>query len=82
MKNDARNPIEDKKVQGVPAPSVSSPLAGELTCTEGQVEDLLAEGETMEADEEDDDGESTAPDQVSTTDRKSQASSQPNRPKK
>ena len=46
MKDDLRKPMLEKKAQATHAPSVSSPQ--ELTCTEGQIEDLLAEGETTE----------------------------------
>lgn len=57
MKDDARKSVPEKKAETTRAPSVSHPYAGELTCSEGQVEDLLAEGETTESEEDDDAGE-------------------------
>jgi hypothetical protein len=47
MKEDHRKSTLEKKAQAPHAPSVSSPQ--ELTCTEGQIEDLLADGETTES---------------------------------
>ena len=55
MKDDARKSIPEKKAQATPAPSVSSPR--ELTCAEGQIEDLLAEGETTESEADNDDAD-------------------------
>lgn len=61
MKDDVRKTSSEKKTTGVPATVVVHPPAGELTCSEGQVEDLLAEGESTESEEEDDQGESQSP---------------------
>jgi hypothetical protein len=55
MKDDLRKPMLEKKAQATHAPSVSIPQ--ELTCTEGQIEDLLAEGETTESEADNDDAD-------------------------
>ena len=54
MKDDLGKSMLEKKEQVTPAHSVSRPQ--ELTCTEGQIEALLAEGETTESETENDDG--------------------------
>ena len=68
----------EKKAQAAHAPSVSSPQ--ELTCTEGQIEDLLAEGETTES-EVDNDIADESPERIPTNaaERKSPPSSKSNR---
>lgn len=81
MKDDLRKPMLEKKVQAAPAPSVSSPQ--ELTCTEGQIEDLLAEGETTESDAENDDvDDSLERTSTSAAERKSLSSTKSNRKQK
>ncbi|TKB88033.1 MAG: hypothetical protein E8D44_00070 [Nitrospira sp.] len=81
MKDDLRKPTLEKKVQATPAPSVSSPQ--ELTCTEGQIEDLLAEGETTESEADNDDAdESTERIPTNAAERKSLPSSKSNRKQK
>jgi hypothetical protein len=78
MKDDLRKPTLEKKVVATPAPSVSSPQ--ELTCTEGQIEDLLAEGETTESEADNDDAdESTERIPANAAERKSPPSSKSNR---
>ena len=70
MKDHLQKQALEKKAQTTHAPSVSSPQ--ELTCTEGQVDDLLAEGETTESEAESDDaGESTKQTPASAAERKS-----------
>lgn len=78
MKDDARKSIPEKKAQATPAPSVSSPR--ELTCTEGQIEDLFAEGETTESEADAGDADES-PDPASTNgaDRKSPPSAKASR---
>lgn len=78
MKDDFRKPMLEKKAQGTPAPSVSSPQ--ELTCTEGQIEDLLAEGETTESESDNDDADES-PERIPTNaaERKFPPSSKSNR---
>jgi hypothetical protein len=71
MKDEARKPMPEKKAQATAAPSVSNPYADELTCSEGQVEDLLAGGETTESEEEDEASESTELPQASSAELKS-----------
>lgn len=80
MKDDLRKPTLEKKTQAVLAPAVSRPLAGELTCTEGQVEDLLAEGETTESEAGNDDADES-PERIPThtAERKSPPSSKSTR---
>lgn len=78
MKDDLRKPTLEKKVLATPAPSVSSPQ--ELTCTEGQIEDLLAEGETTESETDNDDAEeSSARIATNSAERKSSPGSKSNR---
>ncbi len=78
MKDDLRKHTLEKKAQATHAPSVSSPQ--ELTCTEGQVEDLLAEGETTESETDNDDtGESTERIPTNAAERKSLPNSKSNR---
>jgi hypothetical protein len=78
MKDDLRKPMLEKKVRSNPAPSVSSPQ--ELTCTEGQIEDLLAEGETTDSEADNDDAdESTERIPTNAAERKSPPSSKSNR---
>lgn len=78
MKDDLRKPTLEKNSPATHAPSVSSPQ--ELTCTEGQIEDLLAEGETTES-ETDNDGADESAEQIATNtaERKSSPSSKSNR---
>jgi hypothetical protein len=71
MKDEVRKPMPEKKAQAITAPSVSNPYADELTCSEGQVEDLLAEGETTESEEEDEASESPELSPASSAERKS-----------
>lgn len=78
MKDDLRKPTLEKNVLATPAHSVSSPQ--ELTCTEGQIEDLLAEGETTESEADNDDAdESTERIPTNAAERKSPPSSKSNR---
>lgn len=78
MKDDLRKQTLEKKVLATPTPSVSSPQ--ELTCTEGQIEDLLAEGETTESEADNDDAdESTERIPTNAAERKSPPSSKSNR---
>ncbi|MEQ1656320.1 MAG: hypothetical protein ABL960_11525 [Nitrospira sp.] len=78
MKDDLRKPTLEKKAQAPHAPSVSSPQ--ELTCTEGQIEDLLAEGETTESETDNDDAdESSARIATDSAERKSSPGSKSNR---
>ena len=79
MKDDVLKSVPEKKVQAAPAPSVSNPYDRELTCSEGQVEDLLARGETTESEEDDDASESLELPQASSEERKSLPSSKSNR---
>lgn len=77
MKDDLRKPMLEKKAQATHAPTVSSPQ--ELTCTEGQIEDLLAEGETTESEADNDDAdESTERTPANAAERKSPPSSKSN----
>ncbi len=78
MKDDLRKPTLEKKAQATHAPSVSSPQ--ELTCTEGQIEDLLAEGETTES-ETDNEGADESAERIATNtaERKSSPGSKSNR---
>lgn len=82
MKDDVRKPMPEKKAQATPAPSVSNPYSGELTCSEGQVEDLLAGGETTESEEEDEASESLELPPAGSAERKSQPNSKSNRKQK
>jgi len=76
-KDDLRKPTLEKKAQAVPGPSVSSPQ--ELTCTEGQIEDLLAEGETTESESDNDEAdESTERIATNAAERKSPPGLKPN----
>lgn len=70
MKDDLRKPMLAKKPQAVSASSISG--SQELTCSEGQIDDLFAQGETTESEAENDDTDE-APDQApaSSADRKS-----------
>ncbi len=61
MKDDVRKTSSEKNASGVSETAAVHPPAGELTCSEGQVEDLLADGESTESDEEDDLDESQNP---------------------
>lgn len=61
MNDDVRKPISEKEAPGAPAIVVVNTPAGELTCSEGQVEDLLAGGESTESEEEEDLDESRKP---------------------
>ena len=83
MKDDLRKPTLEGKAQATSPPSVSRPLDAELTCTEGQVEDLLAEGETTESETDDADADESA-EQVLTSavERKTPPSSKSNRKRK
>jgi len=81
MKDDLRKPTLEGKAQATSPPSVSRPLDAELTCTEGQVEDLLAEGETTES-EADDADESAEQVLTSAVERKTPPSSKSNRKQK
>lgn len=78
MKDDLRKSTLEKKAQATHVPSVSSPQ--ELTCTEGQIEDLLAEGETTES-ETDNDGADESAERIATNtaERKSSPGSKSNR---
>lgn len=58
MEDDIRKPVRQKKASSAPVTVGVHPPAGELTCSEGQVEDLLAEGESTEAEETGDQGQS------------------------
>ncbi len=58
MKDGVRKSIPEKTAQATPAPSVESPR--ELTCTEGQIEDLLADGETTEPEGDSDDADDSS----------------------
>lgn len=81
MKDDLLKPTPAEKVQAAHPPAVSRPLDGELTCTEGQVEDLLAEGETTESEADDaDEFAEKAP--TSAVERKTPPSSKSNRKQK
>lgn len=75
MKDDRLKPMPEKKVQ---TPSVSNPYDSELTCSEGQVEDLLARGETTESEEEDDASESLELPPAGSAERKSLPGSKSN----
>jgi len=78
MKDDFRKQTLEKKTQATHAPLVSSPQ--ELTCTEGQVEDLLAEGETTEPEADNDDADESAErTPTSAAERKSPPSSKSNK---
>lgn len=78
MKDDVRKSMPEKKAQAAPAPSVSNPYDSELTCSEGQVEDLLARGETTESEEEDDASESLELPPAGSAERKSLPGSKSN----
>ena len=70
MKDDLEKSVLEKKSQATSAHSVSSPQ--ELTCTEGQIEDLLAEGETTESEPDSDDaGDSSKQPSTGVAERKS-----------
>lgn len=78
MKDDLRKSTLEKKAQAPHAPSVSSPQ--ELTCTEGQIEDLLADGETTESEIDNRDAdESTEQIPADAAERKSLPRSKSNR---
>lgn len=79
MKEDIRQSTPDKKAHVSSAHSVSIPSDGELTCSEGQVEDLLAEGETTESEEEGDASESLDLSPASSVVKKSPPKSKPSR---
>ena len=53
MKDEGRKSIGEKSEPVVPSAVVANPHAEDLTCSEGQVEDLLAEGESTDSDGED-----------------------------
>lgn len=74
MKKDLEHSMPEKQVQGTLVPAVSRPQ--ELTCTEGQMEDLLAEGETTESEADNDDADNSSERaQMDAAERKSLASS-------
>ena len=79
MKDDVRKPISEKKILDAPVTVAVHPPAGELTCSEGQVEDLLAEGESTESEEEEDPGESQNPSPSNAAKQKSSLSGKPSR---
>jgi|APFre7841882590_1041340.scaffolds.fasta_scaffold14283_1 hypothetical protein len=82
MKDDVRKPVPEKQAQTSPVPHSTSPYGGELTCSEGQVDDLLAEGESTESEEEDEASETLEQSPTSSTERKSLPSSKSNRKQK
>ena len=82
MKDDVRKSMPEKKAQAAPAPVVSNPYDRELTCSEGQVEDLLAGGETTESEEEDEASESLKLPPAGFEEGKSLPSSKSNRKQK
>ena len=74
MEDDIRKPVQEKKASSAPVIVGVHPPAGELTCSEGQVEDLLAEGESTESEETDDPGQSRQPSVSSSAKQKSSSS--------
>ena len=79
MEDDIRKPVQQKKASSVPVTAGVHPPAGELTCSEGQVEDLLAEGESTESEEADDPDESQQPSASSSAKQKSSSSAKSSR---
>jgi len=78
MKKDLEHSMPEKQAQATPVSAVSRPQ--ELTCTEGQMEDLLAEGETTESEADNDDADNSSERaQTATAERKSLASTKPSR---